>query len=1257
MESRSSVNTSRKSSLTKKATGRTRSELSIQKQAFNEYALPTTDPTRALPKSREGSRSTNRDRSSSSKTHSPDSKLQLPKWNASTNPKSKKVELDGTLELNEEISKNVANLRKRKVKRTLQRSKDETETSNRTPKLLAQPTPSPKAAVGKKHFVKRRGEAKEEEKTVMEPKNIDIKPLLNLLNSLLQPEEFKSKRCSKPVSRSASRSVSKTRGSIKSVSKSKVNQSSKIDKKPETHPDSKSEYFVKGKVAFRKAVGAQLNSRKNSKTRETEQTSESIESTTKKKKRPLKTESEEKAGSKEKGKEPKNKPLKKPKMMANISLKVKEIKETIAAKLEREKSKSKEATARSKKEESVDKKDDSLELEPTCLRRSSLIDPSVSELCLPTQRKFKASKPKPVNELERTSPKNLTENEMSKERPTVSEPNMEMTPDQNKGASTPSNTSNSAPINSLEAHYAKFLETQEKNFKAFSKIVEKFEKESSCESKTALECQEMKRRGELSLKLLREAMQKKQLASTGSRMSLTDPPPVQESELAQIPSLKNAHPKLFTTNRQFPLFMNKTQEPHSSPVAAEGKNLIGPKNTAGRSAEASQDNKPAIMQTESSDSRYSNNSGKKVALNSVHGGQRSPPVNGLGMNQPQRSSEANTLKTAPVMPSSEHKSVQLNPAVKMNQQGPKPPMVHLEVPDKPNEIRKALDIVKLEGPSQSSKKFISKPKTTSPDVTVNNNLQVPLISPCSKSPTVTGPNSPGIRFNEKWVEPVPSSTNAATHLILRQFEEKVPVPLKKQPKLVEIGQIAHAMFPPQKPILLPNEVNTVSPPKSPGIRMLSPRTLNQDMMSSSIEKYSQGMRESIGSQILIRDEVVSEFKHDQGRFPVNLNEETPLKESIIQQSPLQMASRNSVEVAEQEKKEQDQPQAEGVTVFESSIITSPTKAQAKTETEEIKLVQNPEPELAESTSPEKDKDKEKTPPHSPIPVESIDFSKLTLEDKSYAIADFILENLILETFTNTSKVRERLSKASRKIMKYKQSKVGYDVSKYISLVFAHINESPEDQLDIFSKLNTPIVQTDLQRLILASPTVAVHELESVVGVPYESVLNIQLYIKIEEELRDTEYIERQLSVSDIEREHIFHKLLFDALNEKLDYCRIGGLKGHPPKFFSSYKEPKKITPDQCAQILEQSKNELMEWTLEKNGLLYENAKNEELEALDNIREEALLKHLASYAISVEDKWEDLNDETLEVTANLSERILEVLLEDAIQSYEALRKKR
>jgi len=305
-----------------------------------------------------------------------------------------------------------------------------------------------------------------------------------------------------------------------------------------------------------------------------------------------------------------------------------------------------------------------------------------------------------------------------------------------------------------------------------------------------------------------------------------------------------------------------------------------------------------------------------------------------------------------------------------------------------------------------------------------------------------------------------------------------------------------------------------------------------------------------------------------------------------------------------------------------------------------------------------------TPPNPPsqTAVTSIDYSRLTLEDKSCAIADFILENLIIETFTAGIFLREKLIQSYKQIVKAKEQRINEDISRYISMVFLSINESPEEQMDIFTRLNVPVTGTDMSRLMVASPNLTKKEIKEWVHTP-EPVLSVHLYIRLEEELRDTEYAQLGLVTSQVERQHIAHKMIFDGLNEFLHNSRTAGRKGLPPTFLSCYKFPPSVSPSDCATSLEKAKETVLQWTKQKNGILPENFTcplgQEDLmtDLIDNAREESLTKHLNQFVEEMETTWEQVDDEFLEVFLGVSEYVFDTLIEGTVATMISLARRR
>lgn len=720
-------------------------------------------------------------------------------------------------------------------------------------------------------------------------------------------------------------------------------------------------------------------------------------------------------------------------------------------------------------------------------------------------------------------------------------------------------TSSDVVVNSesdLETQFKKFMDNQEKNFKKFTKIVDKIANKSKNQSSLYRKCQEFKKRGELSIKFLKEKDENQEHIQTQRRLPIN----------AQIASQAIPPPPASKRSSK------------SSITYCES-----PKNEK-------------LISAESKDQRD-----KEVVPQTVNFSKKSPKL--------------------------------IDEKVKVD-------VSNFECVSVIGNI-KTEESIKVE--SEVIQKRSDSNKT-------------------SNSGSVRSSSNHTARYTERWKEPTIQIPSPA-QVVFKQFEytnidrklKNMQNPFRKPHDLVLNTDLLEKSLEEKLTSLLPQ----IQIPNSPGMVQATPASpkLADQVMSPSINirHLSQGthllsseiedtncLRESLNSQILIKDEIVSRFREDDEEPST----EKPTKKGGEKLDNSGHSSNNSP------SKDQDSsellrlnsPHPEGALVNISPLPFQPPPKRTVLEKPAVEA-EVPEPEEAKNGEV------------------LIDFASLTNEDKSYAIADFILENLILEVFTSSIQIKERLIEAHRKISNFKSVQQLNEMSRYLSQIFTLINESPEEQLDIFMKLNLPIVHSDIKRLLLASPLLDPSDQMEMSILPYESVLNIHLYIKLEEDLRDTEYLSMGLSPQEIERSHIFHKLIFDSLNEKLDYERIGGLKPILPTFFFSYKPEPKITPDQCAVILERSKKDVIEWSVERIGLLPENVRRDPVfdefseENIESLREDALQKHLNSHIISLEEKWQDYGDEYLEVFLNLSDFIFDNLIEGVVTSLVSIKESR
>lgn len=239
----------------------------------------------------------------------------------------------------------------------------------------------------------------------------------------------------------------------------------------------------------------------------------------------------------------------------------------------------------------------------------------------------------------------------------------------------------------------------------------------------------------------------------------------------------------------------------------------------------------------------------------------------------------------------------------------------------------------------------------------------------------------------------------------------------------------------------------------------------------------------------------------------------------------------------------------------------------------------------------------------------------TAEEKSDIITSFILENLLIEALSEDFCLPKFLSVLGPHQRHVEISSYG----TYLDRLFAKVKEVSAGHEAVARKLNSPIGHTDLQRLLLATPSLGEQDQETLAAFEYEPVLDIRLYISLEEELREGEYEKRGMDGFEMEKEHILHKMLFDALNECLDYRRKGGVGGQPLKFLAKGKEEKDRTVEDVPYELEQAKQEVLKWASMRAGALIEKepqlSYHSNTQGLEKLREKSMLLQIKEYVYS------------------------------------------
>jgi hypothetical protein len=246
--------------------------------------------------------------------------------------------------------------------------------------------------------------------------------------------------------------------------------------------------------------------------------------------------------------------------------------------------------------------------------------------------------------------------------------------------------------------------------------------------------------------------------------------------------------------------------------------------------------------------------------------------------------------------------------------------------------------------------------------------------------------------------------------------------------------------------------------------------------------------------------------------------------------------------------------------------------------------------------------------------ESIIFA--TSEEKADIITSFILENLIVEAISEDHCIHKFI----RVLGPHGRYVEEMKASKYYQALMDTIRENSHMKSLVLSRLNTPLGHSTFQRLMLASPIISEADQGSMSAFAYEPVLDIKLYIMIEERLKDLDYVVRGLDQVEMEKEHIIHKMLFDSINEELDYRRVYGITGRPLEFSQFFKPVAPIREPEMWKHLESSAKQCQKWMLVRAGTLLENEPllnhQNETEEIDLMREKAMNTFIENYVTEV-----------------------------------------
>jgi hypothetical protein len=236
------------------------------------------------------------------------------------------------------------------------------------------------------------------------------------------------------------------------------------------------------------------------------------------------------------------------------------------------------------------------------------------------------------------------------------------------------------------------------------------------------------------------------------------------------------------------------------------------------------------------------------------------------------------------------------------------------------------------------------------------------------------------------------------------------------------------------------------------------------------------------------------------------------------------------------------------------------------------------------------------------------------------ITDSLLEAMLIECMIDPF-VKNRLENFQGKFFERKKKSDFELIVNYMKCLFTAINEQVDVQKMIHKRLNTPIGPNNFQKVRLCSPPFFKDRESDVQIFEYSPILDISLYIQMEEILKESVYKESGLGEESIEQRHILHKMVFDSLNELLDFNRVYGLQGVPLKCLTGFEGEQKLEKEECAKVLEKCKNQILDFCKFRAGVLKEKepglAAIESIDAIEVLREEMTQKILKEF---VRDFW-------------------------------------
>ncbi|KAM3130284.1 hypothetical protein pb186bvf_017580 [Paramecium bursaria] len=210
----------------------------------------------------------------------------------------------------------------------------------------------------------------------------------------------------------------------------------------------------------------------------------------------------------------------------------------------------------------------------------------------------------------------------------------------------------------------------------------------------------------------------------------------------------------------------------------------------------------------------------------------------------------------------------------------------------------------------------------------------------------------------------------------------------------------------------------------------------------------------------------------------------------------------------------------------------------------------------------------------------------------------------------------------------------------------------EDQLNIIRKINIPIGPSPKEMLKLLR--YYEQEDQSIDDqFIFQAILSQEIYANLERRLME----DQSISTNDeflLELEHFHNKIIFDALNEALDYYRPYGLGCYPFPWKTQPQslQQRLIMEDKIENILIKGVIKVSEWAQSLVGIIIDKEDSPfpkilqlDQEYLNQIKEDRMIRMLNAEVIEQEQGWLNYDEQYTEINVEISQMIFDDLIQE------------